>query len=80
MVDPSLLSKSFANADAATKSSIDEIVSNINAAHYEVALGDLQKLYEQSGLTPDQTNAVLGVNQFVQEKFAESAKKAAKPK
>jgi len=73
-VEPASLQSSFASADAATKGTVDAIVSNITAMHYEEALTDLQKVYSISGLTPAQTNAVLGVKTFVMKKIAEAAK------
>jgi hypothetical protein len=74
VAEPAILQTSFVSADAATKGTVDTIVSNITAMYYQDALADLQKVYSISVLTPAQTNAVLGVKSFVMNKIAEAAK------
>lgn len=78
--DPASLSKSFTAADAATKSSVDLISSNITAEKYDEALIELQKLYTQPGLTPDQQKAVLGVTTYVHQKEVELWKAKGDPR
>ncbi len=72
--DPATLQSAFASADADTKATIDGIISNINAAHYDGAIVELYKVYQHPGLTPDQQKVVLGVRSFALKKGEEAAK------
>ena len=73
-VEPASLQSSFASADAATKGAVDAIISNINAMHFEESLTELQKVYGQAGVTPEQQKTILGVKSFVMKKIAEAAR------
>jgi hypothetical protein len=76
-VDTAPIEKSFASADAPTKTSADSVVTEIKSANYSGALADLQKLAANAKLTPEQQQAVKDVLTQVQKALADTANKAA---
>jgi len=60
-VDTAPLEKSFASADAPTKSASDSVVSEVKSANYSGAAADLTKLAQNAKLTPEQQQAVKDV-------------------
>jgi outer membrane murein-binding lipoprotein Lpp len=79
VAEPASLEKNFSSADAATKSIVEQTTSNINAAHYEAALDGLQELYSTTGMTTEQTNAILGVKSFIMQKIDQANRARVKP-
>ena len=76
-VDTAPLEKSFASADAPTKSASDSVVSEVKSANYSGAAADLTKLAQNAKLTPEQQQAVKDVLAQVQKAMADTAGTAA---
>jgi hypothetical protein len=76
-VDTAPLEKSFASADAPTKSASDSVVSEVKSANYSGAMADLTKLAQNAKLTPEQQQAVKDVLAQVQKAMADAAGSAA---
>jgi len=77
-VDTAPLEKSFASADAASKTTADKAASDIKAGEYASATAELQKLAAQTKLTPEQQQAVKDVLAQVQKQLSDTAAKAGK--
>jgi FtsZ-interacting cell division protein ZipA len=77
-VDTAPMEKSFATADAGTKSSSDKAVSAIKAGDYSSAMAELGKLGQQAKLTPEQQSAVKDTIEQVKKQLSETMDKAAK--
>ena len=75
-VDTAPLERSFASAEPATKTSVDQAVSDIKASDYSAAMARLQKLPAQSKMTPEQRQAVQDVLAQVQKQLSDAATKA----
>jgi uncharacterized lipoprotein NlpE involved in copper resistance len=76
-VDTTPMEKSFSSADPATKSTADNVVTEIKNSNYSGAVADLQKLASNAKLTPEQQQAVKDVVAQLQKALGDTASKAA---
>jgi hypothetical protein len=72
-VDTAPVEKSFATADATTKTTADKAVSAIKAGDYTSALNELKTLAGNAKLTPDQQQAIKDVMAQVQKAITDMA-------
>jgi hypothetical protein len=67
--------KAFASAPAETKALWEKALSAVSSSDYATALISLKKIKEQSGLTPDQTEAVGRTATAINDQMYEAANK-----
>lgn len=77
-VDTSKVEKSFASAQPATKSAVDDLKAAVAAKDYAMASAALQKLASSAKLTSDQRQAIDDLAAQLKKKIAEQAKQISK--
>jgi hypothetical protein len=75
-VDTSKAESSFSDAEPATKSTMEQVVTAVKAGDYAGAVAPLQTLASNAKLTPEQQQAVKDLMVQVQEQVKEAAVKA----
>ncbi len=76
-VDTAKLEASFATAEPATKSNVDQAIDSIKKADYASALAQLQTTLASGKLTPEQQQSIKSVTDQLQKLAVDNLNKAA---
>ena len=75
--DAGPLENSYKSADTATKAIVDKAVAAVKAANYGTAMVQLQKLVDDTNITPEQQKVVKGILEETRKAAIATAPKSA---